>query len=95
MISIIIWIFSALGGCVVGLFIYVLQQELIRALKQSHRIATVIARLDGIDKITYKNWFLRFKEEMFSSYSTISIECYELDHNPKIKAKRRYKYEGY
>jgi phosphate/sulfate permease len=95
MVSIIIWIFSAIGGCMVGFFIYVLQQEIIRALKQSHRITTVIARINGYNKITYNNWFYQFKNEMFSYYSTISIECYTLDYNPKIKVKRRYRYGDY
>lgn len=83
-------ILATIGVTLIIKNLWIVIEELCRAIRQSHRVATIISREYGTRKTTYKQWWYCFKDEVFSYYSTKELSIYEIDYNPSIKAKRRY-----
>ncbi len=81
-------VFTITGLVFWAMLLYGILKETVRAVRQSHRIATVHTRLQAQRrKPTFKMWFRCFRREFFSTYSRTRIGHFELDHDPNIKAK--------
>ncbi len=81
-------VFTITGLIFWAVILYSVLKEVVRAMRQSHRIATVHTRFTTERrKPTFKMWLRCFKAEFYSSYSQTRIGYIELDHNPNVKAK--------
>lgn len=81
-------IFTITGLVFWTVILYSIAKETVRAMRQSHRIATVHIRLRTLRRRpSIGLWIKCFSKEFYSSYSQIRIGYVELDHNPNIKAK--------
>jgi Flp pilus assembly protein TadB len=84
-------ILTIVGLVVVLVFTYTLISETIRAARQSHRFATAQTRLSlGKRKTNFKYWWVYFKTDFMSHYSSKNIGPYSMDHNPSIKTTRAF-----
>lgn len=83
--------FTAIGVGIVTFLICLLIGELNRAIRQSHRVATVAVRAGGGPrrKITYREWRRAFKREFGSSYSSLIIRFVEIPHDPSKPLRAR------
>lgn len=83
--------FAAIGVGVVTFVLCLLVGELNRAIRQSHRVATVAVRAGGGPrrKIRYKEWRRAFKREFGSSYSSLIIRFVEIPHDPSKPLRAR------
>ncbi len=81
-------VFTITGLIFWAVTLYSFTKETVRALRQSHRIATVHTRLRTLRrKPSLSLWAKCFWQEFYSSYDQIRISYVELDRNPNVKAK--------
>lgn len=83
---------TVVGAGVVAFLIFILVQEFIRAVRQSHRVATVSARVfEQRRKPTWREWYYAFRRDFFYVYSALRIGWIEIPHNPneKLRSSRR------
>lgn len=83
-----LWVLATIGAILVIDNFWFIAKELYRALRQSHRIATIISREYGTRNTTYKQWWYCFKDEVFSYYTTKRVAHFIVDYDPNVKAKR-------
>jgi hypothetical protein len=83
MIDAIFWLFTVVGVFVSGYFGVTIIAEVVRAIRQGHRIATVHTRLTTPRrKTSMKMWWRAIKLEFFDSYSEKGIWRYRIPHDP-------------
>ena len=84
----IIYVLASIGGLITGVFGYLICAELVRAIRQGHRISTAIARAyDGRRKPSVRAWRLNAVREFGRSYTTVEIGPYVLPHDPSKRAR--------
>jgi hypothetical protein len=85
--TILLYTLAAIGAAVVLFFAHAIAQETIRAVRQSHRIATAHARMQAQRHPSWTTWRRCFWSEFFDSYSCKRIGPYELDFDPTKPAR--------
>jgi len=81
-------VFTITGLIFWAVILYYLSKEIIRAARQSYRVATVHVRLRSRKRRPGLGlWLKCFNQEFYSSYDQIRIGYVELDRNPNVKAK--------
>ncbi|PWE57147.1 hypothetical protein DEM27_05765 [Metarhizobium album] len=83
--------FAMIGAGVVTLIIIVVSAELIRAARQSKRVAAVAVRYNcqGRRRITAKEWCFAFRRELTSGYSSLRIGYVDIPRNPDQPMRAR------
>lgn len=91
MVTFFISFFSIIGGTVVVWFLFDLIREIIRALRNGHRVATVAVRPTRRFP-TFRQWMRGFWYEFTGSHSSIIIRRIEIprNHREPLKARRYY-----
>jgi hypothetical protein len=90
---IFVWLMSGIGILVVGCLALVILDEVIRAARQGHRIATARARCKtygSTRKPTWRLWWVCAKYDFFNTYSEMIIGPYVLPYDPKKPARPYY-----
>lgn len=85
-------LFAAIGVGVVTFLAGLLIGEIVRAVRQSHRVATVSARVfKRRRKPTWREWYYAFRREFFNGYTALRIGWIEIPHNPneRLRSSRR------
>jgi hypothetical protein len=89
--NIILGLFSLIGLLVCLYFAKTILEEIWRASRQAHRLASAQKRMMEMSGNTPPSFFLMwrtyFKSDFFSFYSSKRIGCFELDYNPSIRAR--------
>lgn len=83
---------TAIGAGVVVFLTIIALAETIRAIRQSHRVATVSARVfERRRKPTWREWYYAFRRELFNGYTVLRIGWIEIPHNPneRLRSSRR------
>ena len=90
-LNIIFSLFSLIGLVVSLYFAKAILEEIWRASRQAHRLASAQKRMMEMRGDTAPSFFLMwrtyFKSDFFSFYSCKRIGCFELDYNPSIRAR--------
>lgn len=92
MMAVAIAPFAAIGVGVVTFLANLLIGEILRAVRQSHRVATVSARVfERRRKPTWREWYYAFRREFFNGYSVLRVGWVEIPHNPngRLRSSRR------
>lgn len=81
---------STLGGAVFFGAMSLAFLEIVRAARQSYRIATVVDRIGGRRRPSFSTWARSFKYELTAWYSALRLGIYEIprDLNQKIRRSR-------
>lgn len=82
------WPFFLLGVVLALLVAYGVVREIVRATRQSLRVAHVVHRLDGLRGFGIKVWWSAFKYELTRSYSTIEIGHFKIDRRLNVPIRR-------
>jgi hypothetical protein len=80
-----------IGAVVVWLVVLRVIQEVIRSLRQSHRVATIYVRTHVCERRppTLREWAFSFRQELFSSYDSLIIAFIEIPHDPSKPLRAR------
>lgn len=84
------WPFFLLGLAIALLLAFGVAREIVRAIRQSLRVAYVVHRLDGLRGFSVKVWWSAFKYEITSSYSTIEIGHFKIDRRFNVPIRRAF-----
>lgn len=89
-----IWLllpFACIGAGMVAFVVFLFVAEIIRALRQSKRVAAIaIRRSSGVRRrITCREWAYSFRREFFSSYSSLIIGFIEIPRDPRKRLRAR------
>jgi hypothetical protein len=83
-------ILAMIGGAVVGVVIYQVAKEGVRAFRQGRRLAWVYARASGKRKPPLK-WVLKSAvHEFCSSYDSTTVSVWKVPHNPGKPIRRAW-----
>lgn len=87
------WILNGLaliGAIVVGIVLYQVLKEAVRAFRQGRRLAYVYARSQG-DRRPPLRWIVKSAMNDFcSSYDWTTVSSWKLPHNPSQPIRRAY-----
>lgn len=86
-----IWnIFALIGGTMVGVIVYQVVKEAVRAFWQGRRLAYVYARSRG-DRRPPRKWILKMAMHDFcSSYDWTTISAWKVPHDPSKPVRRAF-----
>jgi hypothetical protein len=90
---VVVWMLAMIGLAVVLFIGHGMTQELIRALRQGHRIATAHARHSEPNpsrKPSLSLWWVCFKHDLMNNYSETIVGPYALPYDPKKPARPYY-----
>jgi hypothetical protein len=78
-------IMSFIGTFVFFTWLSLLLKEILRAAKQSHRVASIVIRtkLNERRPPTLKEWGSCFLDDLFKSYDSLEISYITIPYNPK------------
>ncbi|NTF18049.1 hypothetical protein G6L37_06500 [Agrobacterium rubi] len=82
--------FALIGGAVVGLLVYQLLKETVRAFRQGKRLAYVYARSRGERRPPLKWLWKMILHEFCSSYDWTTVSSWKVPHNPSQPIRRAY-----
>lgn len=86
---------SIVGGIVVGVVVYQILKEVVRAFRQGRRLAWVYARASGKRKPSLK-WVLKSaRNEFCSSYDWVTVSVWKVPHNPGKPIRRAWEFGRY
>jgi hypothetical protein len=76
--------FTMIGVFVVSFFVFYLLSETVRAIRQSHRVATVHIRVSTAERRrpTVREWWYCFIREFDRKYDYLTIGFINIPHNP-------------
>jgi hypothetical protein len=84
--------FASIGVGVVAVIACLLFGEIVRAIRQGHRVSTVAARVfERRRKATWREWYYAFRREFFNGYAVLRIGWIEIPHDPneRLRSSRR------
>jgi len=89
-----IWMMLPFAMIGVGVVVFVsclLIGEVIRALRQSKRIAAIAIRHASGERrrITCREWLFSFRRELFSSYTSLRVGFIDVPRNPSCPFRAR------
>ena len=83
---------AAIGAGGIALVAWSFLSEIVRAVRQSHRVATVHVRVSLAERRrpTWREWWFSFRRELFRSYSYLTIGFINIPHNPSEPMRGAY-----
>lgn len=83
--------FACIGAGMVAFILFLFAAEVIRALRQSKRVAAIAIRRSNMKRrrITCREWVWAFRREFFSSYDSLIIGFIEIPRNPSKPLRAR------
>lgn len=89
-----IWLlfpFTLVGLAIAGFLVGLVIEEFFRAIRKGHRVASVSIRAGGGErrKPTWREWWIAFRYDFFSSYSSLVIRLIEIPRNPSEPMRAR------
>lgn len=83
--------FATIGFGVVAAIVMQFLAEIVRAARQSKRVAAIsIRRTTGARKITARQWAYAFRRELFSGYDSLIVGSVEIPHDPSKPIRDRF-----
>lgn len=82
-------VLTVIGGLVVLMVSTSFIVEVVRAARNSHRVATVAVRTKQRRKPSLKEWWFAFKKDLYSGYSELQIGWIGIPHNPSVPLRNR------
>lgn len=91
MLTVLHWICTAIGAGMLTFIVVSFLSEVVRAVRQSHRIASVHVRVGFGERRrpTWWEWWLCFRNELFRNYSYLTIGFIRVPHNPSERMRGR------
>lgn len=84
---------ASVGALVIGFIGWVILSEIVRAIRQSHRVATVSVRICMHERRrpTWREWWFAFRREFFRAhYSYLTIGFINIPFNPSEPMRGAY-----
>lgn len=87
---ILVSVLTFIGGLVILVFFAGFGKELYRAIRNSHRVATVAVRTSQQRRRpNWREWWFAFKNDIFSGYTELQIGWVGIPRDPSAPLRNR------
>lgn len=84
------YVLAFIGGLVVMALAHQMIAEVVRAVRQGHRIAATYARCQGRRDVGFRRWMACARGDFLSCYSELHVGVWVLPHDPRMTIRRKY-----